>query len=238
MDATPGMDAENDVMMGMDTGGEAAVDAGPCATTGLISWWKADNTGNDEQKVFDLSSHFGASFSNMGYKNQAFVVDGTNYFEASPNTGGTFSTLYSVTIEGWIKPSDLTIGTILARKSYGGMGIDFRLFSGHIEFTFNGSTVTGMKTLAVDNWYHVAVTFDQNMTKGLLYVNGVQDTGGPMSGKISSENQPVRVGCRLGMANTTENCFKGLIDELAIYSTALSPGDITQIYGGMYQKCH
>jgi hypothetical protein len=74
-------------------------------------------------------------------------------------------------------------------------------------------------------WTHLAVTFDGEVQRG--YVNGIKgEKGGNVdmfwAGPIGHVNVPLQIGASGG------DTFTGLIDEIAIYSRALSEEEILE----------
>lgn len=92
----------------------------------------------------------------------------------------------------------------------------------------NGST-NWLTTLAIkqkDTWYHVVATYDGTAQK--VYVNGVLDVQNPATGAISypGDAYGVAVGACYGQCSV----FTGSIDEVAIYSKALTSDRIAAHY--------
>ncbi|MFC1714771.1 LamG domain-containing protein [Candidatus Poribacteria bacterium] len=67
-------------------------------------------------------------------------------------------------------------------------------------------------------WTHLAVTFDGSVQKG--YVNGIKGLDMPWVGAIGHVNVPLNMGAHSGMT------FTGMLDEVAIYSRALTDEEI------------
>lgn len=67
-------------------------------------------------------------------------------------------------------------------------------------------------------WTHLAVTFDGSVQKG--YVNGVKGNDMPWAGPIGHANVSLRMGAHSSMT------FTGMLDEVAIYSRALTEEEI------------
>jgi Leucine-rich repeat (LRR) protein/Ca2+-binding EF-hand superfamily protein len=152
---------------------------------------------------------------------RALQLNGTNQYVdigASPSLDLT----NNLTIEAWIKPNSITGTQRIFTKDLASSntGFGFGLFNNQLIFTGYGvidSYSTG--TVSVGVWNHIAVTFD-NIGNGIFYINGVQ------SGTFTLSINP-HVGNigRIGSADGGE-VFNGDIDELRIWNTAQSLGNI------------
>ena len=83
--------------------------------------------------------------------------------------------------------------------------------------------VLGNTTLSTGVWYHVAVVYSSNTV--IIYLNGNADSSSITTtmGTFTTAN-PI-----IGLSYNNKY-FDGLIDEVAIFNTALSAEKITQIY--------
>ena len=88
--------------------------------------------------------------------------------------------------------------------------------------TFNGAVgyVTGTTASPVNAWTHVALTYDGAMLR--LYVNGTPVASRTQTGGIQATTNPLWIGGN----NPYGEYFQGLIDEVRIYSRALTSGEI------------
>ena len=77
-------------------------------------------------------------------------------------------------------------------------------------------------------WYHVAVTFDG--TTARMYVNGKVTVSDTTGGTPVTSANAIRVGKPL-FADRDRRGFQGAIDEIRIYSSALSDAEVASVYG-------
>ncbi len=74
----------------------------------------------------------------------------------------------------------------------------------------------------INEWTHVAVT--DNTTTAKMYINGILVDEGPGEITIISTN------LRFGTRYTNESYFNGYMDDIRVYSEALSSSEIEKIY--------
>jgi len=113
------------------------------------------------------------------------------------------------------------------------------------EYQLRVSVKSGAKYGSTDlnendnQWHHVAVTWEDDGTPDVedvkLYVDGVEETD------CTTDSQTINTDgnkdVRIGDYNSTNNYFKGNIDDVRIYDRALTEGEIGQLYrggGGIY----
>uniref|UniRef100_A0A7C4M0I6 Fibronectin type-III domain-containing protein n=1 Tax=candidate division CPR3 bacterium TaxID=2268181 RepID=A0A7C4M0I6_UNCC3 len=147
----------------------------------------------------------------------------------------------SLTLEAWIKPGEnLSSNKRIISKWTGSknsyllgyhntLGLYFQIREG------NGTTPFVNKTYSfiANNWYHiVAVYGDDNMN---LYINGTLASNLPLSPTtrtdefIGGSDTEIYIGAGLNNTNYVEY-FKGYIDDVKIYKTALTPEQIASNY--------
>jgi hypothetical protein len=73
--------------------------------------------------------------------------------------------------------------------------------------------------LPLNAWSHVAATYEGTVMA--LYVNGVQVASQAQSGAVATSTDPLTIG-----GNSSGEDFAGIIDEVRIYSRALSANEI------------
>lgn len=105
--------------------------------------------------------------------------------------------------------------------------------SGDIIFTVtteNGSVINQARKQGYEanQWYYITGVYKNNTM--YLYVNGMLEATENTNGLITTNTYPLLIGTRLSMPSNT---FKGTIDEIRIYNTALSETEITTLYNNL-----
>ena len=162
-----------------------------------------------------------------GFPNDfSFNFDGSNdYLEIADNSGLQLTTL---TISGWINFSSSESGYIITKfdaSTTGGYAVE--ISSGNtLRFYVAGlSARSSNAVFTADEWQHFAVTIDGSGNLA-FYRNGV--ACGTNTITMTTNNVPLLIGNRTGGTNAS-HFFSGLIDEVAIWDTALSASDVAKI---------
>ena len=134
-----------------------------------------------------------------------------------------------VTVEAWIRPSDLD-ATIL---SWGPSGnYRFQLNNGKLLQTLyvEGGNADhyeeGNTNVEAFKWSHVAMSFDGDSVR--FYINGALDHTAYMTSGTAPESYDIlNIGRMLNISNS-EAFFAGQIDEVRIWNTARSASQIAE----------
>ncbi len=102
---------------------------------------------------------------------------------------------------------------------------------GRLYWWWNASNLTSASTIPLNQWTHVAITFDSTSGRQRIYINGVQDPNtASWTGTLQANNCNFHVG---GDIATGAACsllparnFRGMIDEVKLYSYELSAGEV------------
>jgi hypothetical protein len=200
------------------------------APSGLVSWWSGELSADDRVGTNNGVFEDGAVYApgEVGY---AFSFNGSNYVEmgdqADLDMSGTFS------FEGWIYPTgsgtDAGQGGILINKE--NQYEITRTPAGNIKWAFANSIPgwnyidTGAVT-PLNQWTHVAVVYSNGLVN--TYLDGILTNTYPGAGLIGSVGPPNDF--RIGGRSLANQFFQGLIDEVRVYSLALSPFQIKAIF--------
>lgn len=143
---------------------------------------------------------------------------------ASINVTGSF------TLEAWICPDNALIpaGQIILEKRTGTLANGYALLlnNGRVAIrTNNAIRLTGSIVVPDDAWTHVSGTYNSATNTFAIYVNNILDTSAVVTTAAPVTNVD---SLRIGKGNTL-NPFKGIIDELRIWRTALDGNEISRV---------
>jgi hypothetical protein len=159
--------------------------------------------------------------------------NGTSDYISVP-TDASLNITGDLTVETWIHPDD-SLGTASANR-WLEKGDSYFLMEGNGGVTGTGITflvkyngtnyyVDSGTTHPAGQWYHVVGVHDDSANLLRLYINGTQVNTTAFTGSIDNDNLALRIG-----SDDSGIYFDGLIDEVGIYSTALSATEIEDRY--------
>jgi hypothetical protein len=166
-----------------------------------------------------------ATWATAGKFGRALAFNGTSARVRVPN-GAALQLTTRMTLEAWVKPS--TVTSAWRDVIYKGndnyyleatSGSSGRPAAGG---TFGGAIANlyGPAALAVNQWTHLAMTYDGATLR--LYVNGVQVSNVARSGALATSKRALEI----GGDSIYGHYFAGTIDEVRIYNRALTAGEI------------
>lgn len=218
-------------------------------TTGMVAYYPF--TGNSD----DLSGNgnngivSGATLTTVNNKNpnSAYSFNGVdNYIEISDSP--SLHMANAISIGAWVYVNDFDTNMQVIQKdsifglhsfampilSNDGYYYDWPSLGGPqprkfgLELTLNGTFKSGMWSateLQAGKWNFIAATYDGSQVR--LYLNGKLDKTYYASGAIETNNNPLRIG---NFRNYSADFFDGTIDEIRIYSHALSESEIFDLF--------
>jgi hypothetical protein len=211
---------------------------------GLVSWWRGEGNGNDSFGT-NNGTVINSVYFEPGLVGQCFhFVSGPDPRVLVPDNPSLQLT-NSLTIECWAK---YNLGWWLLSRGDDRPGLDAYTFGfipdGRLGFSI--SAIDGQSAfvhtpdpIATGIWLHLAATLDGSSGDMGIYINGelvaqTNTTIRPM-GPLSGPNPSLSIGNAPGTAGFP---FDGWIDEIALYSRALSQDEIQSIYAaGAAGKC-
>lgn len=203
----------------------------------------ADASGHNNPLTYQVSVTLGQPGAVVGDPNRAAQFNGTTSYASRTTAPVAGTTNWS--LEAWIYPTALPqLGVAIYNgiddSTHGGYGFEIASSTGA-----SGSNIVGILgsagvadsgyTLpAANRWYHVVMTRDTSTIR--FYVNG-QQTPTTSTKTPATPGAKASVGGGLTAASSLVAPFAGVLDEPAMYATALGQGRIVAHYqeGGNVQ---
>lgn len=204
--------------------------------SGLISRWTADGDASDDHGSNHGVLQNGTTFA-PGKVGQAFSFDGVDDVVLIPHAPSlSFGSRSPMTVDAWVyRTGSATLMHILGKRPgcIGGPGgINYQMFLernpvflgfGGAGGSFQTGAVTGVD-LPLNQWTHLAGSYDGSSFR--MYINGtVARVGSPGQTMGPETTADLIIG-----GSGTCNRFAGLIDEVELYSRALSDAEIAARY--------
>jgi len=199
----------------------------------FVGYWKLEETSGDtlDSTINNLDGTIygtGITRGVTGHSGLAYQFDGTSSVKIPNNSLLNFGTDTDFTIEAWFKTS--VDGYIVSKYSGGETpGFALYVYNGKVKAWLRDGTgsadytnITGTTTVTDNAWHHVAAVFDRDGNLS-LYLDGSSDAT-PVSITV---NDTISNSSNLVIGGRDDNSgfFKGIIDEVAIFSRALSTSE-------------
>ena len=172
-----------------------------------------------------------AMSGNLFSQNNCLDFDGT-YDYVDCGNDASLNITDAITIEAWVKPSQLLSYDNIVTKDLADGNRNYHLTTDvdELAFVFTGGSVhtTTNANLAINNWYHLVITFSATDNLVKIYVNGIAktlNTGGTESGTPSTNTGHLQIGHNYWDSNNLY-LFKGTIDEVRIWDVARTETEI------------
>ena len=218
--------------------------------SGLVAWWQAEGNAYDS---IGTNNGMGQNISYAaGEVGQSFVFNGTNSgIQVPASTSLNVGPQGGLTIETWINPANLNIlNEWLAgwRVQNGGLGVDVKLsqavgngtqagciFVNLMDTSGNYHFLSTAPVLLSNVFQHVAVTYNKTNGIAAIYLNGAVVAQQNVGSFTPQTSYPFYLGTDDG---DIDNGFDGQMDEVSVYSRALSSNEVVAIYNaGSVGKC-
>jgi len=204
------------------------VASSPALPSSLVGAWAFDEgtgtTAKDASGAGNNGTLNGATWQSAGRFGGALQFDGAGANVSIPDNGSLDLT-NALTLEAWVYPTSAPAYAAVVAKERTGGGLPYGLEAGAgvpDGWVNTGGNVSaaGASVLPLASWTHVAETYDGAAVR--LYVNGALAASTPASGTLLNSADPLRI----GGDQTWGEWFAGRIDEVRVYSRALSQSEI------------
>jgi trimeric autotransporter adhesin len=174
----------------------------------------------------------------FGRRDSAYQLNGIDQYVMLPAFG--ISTDLSVSF--WIKttatdPNTFPSGTFIVDRDVGGARRDWSVCLGLGErIQFNTGTTSGENILSSDSsvnndvWNHIVVVRNTSVSWKGIYINGTVNKASAFDNVAFSNNSTAMCVGACGIGPSTHRCFGGLIDDVRIFSRALTINEISALF--------
>ncbi|MEE3370068.1 MAG: DUF1553 domain-containing protein [Planctomycetota bacterium] len=174
-----------------------------------------------------------------GVAGQALQLAGSTYVDSEET--GKFDSADHFSLAAWFRPAAASAGAVLSKMNDANAfrGYDLLVIAGKVECHFvhhwpdNAFKVVTREPIALNEWHHVAVTYDgTRQASGLrLFVDGQLQqveiaNNNRLAGTLVTD-KPFRIGQRQASVP-----FHGLIDEVQVFSRILLSSEVAQLAQG------
>jgi len=203
----------------------------------LIGYWGFETLGDfyDYSGFDHNATNYGATFNSSGMFDGALSFDGTNYVsipDANDLDGSVF------TFSAWVNHSVTPFWDRIVSKKLNytdSNGWEISLDSNASSNVYIGGSNRFFATIACttipdstyftsSTWHLITVVF--NGSNATLYCDGVNKGTGSIASVVANNN-PLLIG---KIKNETNTLWRGLIDDVRIYNSALSDSDVANLY--------
>jgi chitodextrinase len=202
----------------------AAISPASAQTSGLVAAYAfdegsgttaVDSSGNNNTGTID-----GAAWTTAGRFGNALVFNGSA--RVTVGDAASLQPTTGMTLEAWVNPSAVTsVWRDVIYKGNDNYFLEATSTNGGAPGA--GGTfgeVYGAAPLPANTWTHLAVTYDMATLR--LYVNGVEVSSVARTESLATSTYPLEI----GGDSIYGQYFEGMIDEVRVYSVALSQAQI------------
>jgi hypothetical protein len=208
----------------------------------LVAYWPLDGDATDKSLYGHNGTVNGASATTDRFNkaNGALHFDGLSSFISVADKADLRLSGTDFTLNAWVKLDSYNpafVSTIISKRLSGlnngwlwAINGNLNDPEGAVYYGPGGGNADaiGSVVLATGKWYMVTCVYTLSNSTMSIYVNGVLDnqTTGILTAN-GSVDTPLDIG-----KDTAEGSyfFNGSIDEIKVYNTALTPGDVSKLY--------
>ena len=214
---------------------------------GLVSWWSGNGNASDLLGANNGIFNNGAAFG-VGEVGQGFSFNGgSNNVRIPASSALDVGKSNGMTIEAWINPAGLGQYPVVEWSPGGVYGplvwinvpSPGSVYADLFDSNGNEHLFTSAGGVIASNAFqHLAVTYDKPSGMGRIIVNGVLVAEANLGSFTPLTSSDLYIGYRPPSSPFGPIPFNGIIDEVSLYSRALSLGEVQAIYNaGSDGKC-
>lgn len=221
---------------GSSTAPDARADAEPEVTppAGVLAWFQLN--GQFADIVNGVPMVLGGSlarFAVEGLHNGGGYLDGDSQrvlVDTQPR-GVSLDFPGAFTVGLWIRPEEApTDYGVIAVRSFSSADSSFRLVldsTMHLRYdSQGGSSLPGTTQLQLNEWIHVALTFDGTTKR--IFVGGALDATGPAAAPVTWDHEYIVFGAE-GERTLASHYVTGTIDDIMLFDRAVSPTELAAL---------
>jgi hypothetical protein len=216
--------------------GLTSVDSGVLTVSdvaGLVAHYPFDGdaidaSGNGNNGVVYGGASYVADWA--GNPNGAIALDGIDDYVELPNESNFDLTTWSIVAVVKI-PDYIRRNPIISKGSFGNYTLHITPTSGEPYITYdvlggNETNPLAMEALPVNQFVHIAATYDYPTRQLKGYINGIPEV------TLTTDNVPVLndVNATIGLTQQFLEYFNGVIDDVRLYNRVLTPSEIESLY--------
>jgi hypothetical protein len=210
--------------------------------TGLVGYWPLNEGQGTKTADMSGNGHDGTLYGGVTWITPGLIGDAAIRVDGNAGSrvnAGTWDPGERLTLAVWARwtgEQNKAPRTGLIGKRNNWSDTEIRWFSevmtsGEVRmrnYTQTVSSPAGALTAHIDEWAHVAITYDGATAR--IYLNGMQVGSGAFTlGPMTTAT--IGLGCKEGGSTSSTEVFSGDLDDARIYDRALSAADVQQLYG-------
>jgi len=212
------------------------------APTNLVSWWRGEGDASDTVGTNSGTLQGGVTFGG-GEVGRAFSFDGSSGLVSIPASASlNVGAGNGLTVECWINPGDTAMRPLIEWNNGASYGVHLWMSVDPPPGYGSGSLFANLHDIgnhdhwissppgivSAGNWQHVALTYDKIAGVAELYYNGTVVAAQTMGSFTPQTGSNLLLGRR--PSNDLPAYYYGLLDEVSVYSRALSATEIAALY--------
>lgn len=166
----------------------------------------------------------------MFWNQSAQFAGNSSSYLAVPNSA-TINITGSFSIEAWINPASSGLKGVIAKGGTLGTSLEYaiRFDNNRVRLITNGGTKVisrASNTIPLNQWTHIAGTYNSTANLFRIYINGVLDTSSIVAGAAPPSNTDSLF---IGISGAFTP-FEGQIDEVRLWNRDLTPTEVNQYF--------
>ena len=203
----------------------------------LIGFWTGDGDARDFLGLNPNGILRGNANYRVGKVGQAFNLDGSGDYVEIPDDPDHRPA--NITVEGWFNVRSISDSHFVSKPIIGTNSNSYVVwYDGGVMRAGHGDQFSNFETLSttfspnLNTWYHFAYTYDDANNVHRFYINGAEIASAASTLPLyyDATPHPLLIGAEYGPPGTPYSFVDGRMDEISLYSRALSASEIAAVY--------